>query len=349
MFIGYSLGYQLFINLHNYFFSIQSIFLLYSALYVCASVGVAMLKQESVDYRSSQLSVSDTYRHMYQIISLPHMKSLVMILLLSGFGFAVQEHLTPLKLAEKHAETEIPKLFSWRLWLYMVPALLGVSLAIVTYYYMYVRKKLDTQVQVFKPFTYWKMAYQARLAIALIMVVISYFAPKQELAAGWYSTGLFLLIALTTVVGKIISVLQDGFFATVADVRVGGTYMTMLKTFATFGDKCPSLLVSYLVDMVTMKMCMSCRSMLYCISNVTRIDMSYSSRYKRVQCAYNSECTIALNATYFIGISCVIAGFFMFRQVFKPRLDRLTHLNVQFWCIQHNEPVPDFDEKSKAL
>eukprot|EP00802_Teleaulax_amphioxeia_P014880 Tamp_14959.p1 GENE.Tamp_14959~~Tamp_14959.p1 ORF type:complete len:224 (+),score=24.80 Tamp_14959:86-757(+) len=162
----------------------------------------------------------------------------------SKIAFAAADAATSLKLQEKGVSKE-------------TLAMLAVLYTPIALVLPAVISKYTSSPRPLGPFL---QAMPTRIAMNLVFSGIILAIPANtstatEGAGGGLSTLLWGLILVcffaSQVVQNVMFVAQMAFFAKVADPALGGTYMTLLNTFANLGAKWPSTLVLSLIDVTT--------------------------------------------------------------------------------------------------
>lgn len=95
-----------------------------------------------------------------------------------------------------------------------------------------------------KPLVWYGRAYVLYLITAVPLAVYVYFTPRM-LSSGYYYPVLILLLSISEFVRTLQAAAYVGFFATISEPRIGGTYMTFLVTISNLGYALNSSLVLY--------------------------------------------------------------------------------------------------------
>lgn len=98
-----------------------------------------------------------------------------------------------------------------------------------------------------QPLIWFAGSYVFYLISAIPIAALVYFTP-QMLASSYYYPLLVCLLALNEFVMMLRFSAQVGFFASISDPRIGGTYMTFLVTIHNLGFALNSSIVLYLAD-----------------------------------------------------------------------------------------------------
>eukprot|EP00510_Aplanochytrium_minuta_P004700 CAMPEP_0184016946 /NCGR_PEP_ID=MMETSP0954-20121128/7224_1 /TAXON_ID=627963 /ORGANISM="Aplanochytrium sp, Strain PBS07" /LENGTH=489 /DNA_ID=CAMNT_0026298049 /DNA_START=466 /DNA_END=1935 /DNA_ORIENTATION=+ len=191
------------------------------------------------DAEEEVLSVRETYLQMKSIMLLSTVKLLIVVLLTAPIAFAATDNLAFRKLLQRGMKKE----HIASLMVFITP--LGIVLP-----------GLISKYVTDKPLSLYKWAYAPRVALSLLTTFLLYFAPDFNADANKESLPLsfFLCLVVFAIIRSVLStamfVAVMGFFAKVADPKIGGTYMTLLNTVANFGSNVPNQVVLFLVDKV---------------------------------------------------------------------------------------------------
>lgn len=120
------------------------------------------------------------------------------------------------------------------------------------------------------------IGFKLRLVISALGGLVIYFFPSGGISTPYYLVVLALTLA-TSFSGTIQFVsqvrariahahahvsyqtppnaTQGAFFTRISDLSIGGTYLTLLNTFANLGGTWPKFFVLYFVDLLTVKQC----------------------------------------------------------------------------------------------
>lgn len=186
-------------------------------------------------------SSGNVYLSMYEILKLPNVQTFVVILLISKFGFQVNEAATNLKLLEKGLAKEDLS----------ITVLIDFPFEMLFGYYA---GRWSTGKKPLKP---WLIGFAGRLLAAGLAQLIVFFFPK----SGQVTKSYFLAIILQHLFGSFMSTIQFvslcAFHNKIADPSIGGTYMTTLNTLSNYGGTWPRLLIFYMIDKLTISKCVN--------------------------------------------------------------------------------------------
>lgn len=241
------------------------------------------------------------------------MKTLLLTIVLSGIGFAVERMIIPIKLMHNHL---VSKQYFLKTSLFSAPILL-LSFVLATY--IGLRKEKE-------PFEVWKLAFRIRIVLVALSLIASllpqFNVDHKELKTVYY----FLLVAIASVYlvfSKLQGMSQSSLFAQISDRTCAGTYMSLCRTITEFGGSGTALIAAYLVDILTFKHCEPKQNMTI-ISN--------TSLSNRISSATNPGCTIVVNGVYILSLVCITVAL-MTNQFVNERLRQLYQLNKDLWKI----------------
>ena len=255
--IGYFLSYSVFLALNNASFSNQfrgllglsqsteplialsSYMMLWGVLFLLSTAYLLLFKHEAayVPTSESDHGVTSLYKQIYHILTLPPIQQLVVVLLTSRLAFTAADNITVLKLTEygfpkEHMAVMVFFLFPFEL---VFPVIVGGWTA---------------SGNALRP---WLVGYPMRMCISLLGLGLVGLFPTGGTIGWWYYgcvLGLQLLYSLSV---NVLFVSQCAFFSRISDVRIGGTYMTLLNTLANLGSTWPKFFIFWLVDEWTCK------------------------------------------------------------------------------------------------
>jgi len=255
--IGYFLSYSVFLALNNATFSnkfrsllglsestdpliaLSSYMMLWGVLFLLSTMYLLLFKREAayVPSNESEHDVTSLYKQIYHILSLRPIQHLVLILLTSRLAFTAADNITVLKLTEygfpkEHMAVMVFFLFPFEM---VFPVIVGGWTA---------------SGNALRP---WLVGYPMRMAVSLLGLGLLSLFPTGGSIGWWFYgcvLGLQLLYSLSV---NVLFVSQCAFFSRISDVRIGGTYMTLLNTLANLGSTWPKFFVFWLVDEWTCK------------------------------------------------------------------------------------------------
>ncbi|KAG2731211.1 hypothetical protein G9P44_005627 [Scheffersomyces stipitis] len=267
------------------------------------------IKTESVYNKDSKFKdLQNVYLSMFKVLKLPNVQTFVIILLISKFGFQVNEAATNLKLLEKGLSKEDLS----------ITVLIDFPFEMVFGYYA---GRWSTGKSPLKP---WIFGFAGRLVAAALAQGIVYFFPEDGKISSFY----FLLVILQHLLGSFMSTIQFvslcAFHTKIADPAIGGTYMTTLNTLSNYGGTWPRLILLYLIDKLTIEEC-----------KVPSVTNSYyiTNEDLRQQCkSSGGKLTVLRDGYYYTNTICVIIGIFTLLWV-KRKTTYLQSLPNSAWRV----------------
>jgi len=222
--------------------ALSSYMMLWGVLFLLSTLYLLLFKSEAayIPTHESDHGVTSLYKQIYHILSLAPIQQLVLILLTSRLAFTAADNITVLKLTEygfpkEHMAVMVFFLFPFEM---VFPIIVGGWTA---------------SGNALRP---WLVGYPMRMSISLLGLGLISIFPTGGGSSGigwWYYgcvLGLQLLYSLSV---NVLFVSQCAFFSRISDVRIGGTYMTLLNTLANLGSTWPKFFIFWLVDVWTCK------------------------------------------------------------------------------------------------
>lgn len=135
-------------------------------------------------------------------------------------------------------------------------------------------------------------------------------------------------------------VAMGSFFTSIADDRIGGTYLTLLNTCSNFGGTYPKFFIFTLVDVLSIKGC-----------STSAVKDGTSKKYWSSCDACNGQesCTVLIDGYYIMCTICLVIGLVLYLFVYKSRISALqdttstTHWRVSF------EPKEEMEEEQVGV
>jgi len=194
-----------------------------------------------------EIGIMETYHRLWAVVKLPAVQSMIMILLTYRLPCALSDNVKFLKAVEFGLSKQTTAMLSP---LIVLP--LGIAVPIIA-----------TKIWKGHPLKQFMWAYKFRVTFVAFIDVLMLLAIRSfrggGLILGWgegASRAIFwsLLIASTAfqaIVNSLQFNAQMTFFAHRVDPAIGGSYMTLLNTFANLGGTWPSSFIMYLIGQFT--------------------------------------------------------------------------------------------------
>eukprot|EP00750_Incisomonas_marina_P009423 INCI15997.1.p1 GENE.INCI15997.1~~INCI15997.1.p1 ORF type:complete len:491 (+),score=86.37 INCI15997.1:234-1706(+) len=237
--IGQTLGNYVAYLLHAYnIVSLPEAMRFWAYLFLITTILVLLFKPEKTPKGTTVESIAEAYRGMGTILKLKHVRSLLVVMLLVKSPFVIVEGLSSLRL-QAHG---MPKATIANIGLLTAP----VSLLLPAF--------INPGKNVLNLF---KRNFIPRLVLGITFPILVHYTPSE-----WSEPMPYVFLALVALLsmGEIIVsmnmfVAQMAYFNRISDDAMGGTYMTLLNTFANLGYKLPSSIGYFLVDFATSYIC----------------------------------------------------------------------------------------------
>ncbi|KIM33814.1 hypothetical protein M408DRAFT_325408 [Serendipita vermifera MAFF 305830] len=262
------------------------------------------------------LKLSSVYKSMWKMIKLTHIQKIFLVHFVAKIAYQAHENVTSLKLVDKGLGKED----------LAVAVLIDFPIQIIAGWYA------GTWSRGEKPLRPWLNAYWARVFFAIVGMVMVYTFPGKPLSYGWFA--IFILVTVTSsFAGTIQFVGVSAFHTRISDPSIGGTYMTMLNTFANMGGTWPGFFVLRGVDMFTVAHCevkdKLTQSMLKvheCVSEVGKHECT----------TLKGQCVVERDGYYVVSCICIVVGVTIWLAFVRPTAMKLQVLPFSKWRV--NQP-----------
>ncbi|KNC48825.1 acetyl-CoA transporter [Thecamonas trahens ATCC 50062] len=188
---------------------------------------------------SGMAAAMDIYRVFLALAKSRNFLRLVAVLLLVKIGFVADDAITPLKLMEAGFKTEDLALV----------AVIAFPFSIV--FAMLAGRWASGP----NPFRLFVVAWLVRIGLVFVDGAVVAYYPLLSQPDGSAGTALYVLVVLLSLVSSLASsfmfVVMCGWFARIADPRVGGTILTALNTLSNLGGTWPKPIAMAGVDMLS--------------------------------------------------------------------------------------------------
>lgn len=183
--------------------------------YLIVTLGLAALKKE--DKVKDRDSIMDVYKSMWSVLKLKNIQTIIIIHLIAKIGFQANDSVTSLKLLDKGFGQDNMALVV----LIDFPFEIGLG---------YYAGKWSTE---YTPMRLWCWAFVGRLAAAVLAQATVMLYPAGSEIPFWYLLAVIGEHVVSTFMMTVMFVAVSAFHARIADPAIGGTYMTMLATYAS--------------------------------------------------------------------------------------------------------------------
>jgi MFS transporter, PAT family, solute carrier family 33 (acetyl-CoA transportor), member 1 len=343
---GYFLGYVVFMAFESkefcnkYIFSVPrdtglvtlSGFLWFWGItFLVTTTLVALLKKEKSQSHEQleehpDLGISETYSMLWKIITLKPVMLLATILLTVKVSFAACDAVTSLKLIE-HG---IPKEKLAMMAVPLVPLQLLLPLI------------MSKHITGKYPMNFYIKAIPYRLLLTLVTAAIVWATPLivrgQDIPIYYYAL-LLISYAFYQIFLYAMFCSAMSFFAKISDLKVGGTYMTLLNTLHNLGGNWPNTLMLWLIDFITWKSCVASGNENN-FSAPTLNNNTCQTHTEQEDCfRINGKCRVDCDGYYIEVIVCLIYGIIWYKWG-RSKISQLQRLPVKAWHV--------FQDKAKT-
>ncbi|KAH9988800.1 acetyl-coenzyme A transporter 1-domain-containing protein [Russula compacta] len=283
---------------------------------VCFSVTIWLLffqKERKEITRGEDTSIAGVYKTIWSIMKLKHVQATLLVHLFAKIGWAAHDAATSLKIVEKGLGKED----------LAVAVLIDFPFQIIGGYLAARWSRGD------RPLRPWIWAFWPRLGFALIGAIIVWRFPKPPI-----STWFFVFLVLQTVLGSFASTIQfvgiSAFHTRISDPVIGGTYMTLLNTFANLGGTWPKYFVLKAVDFFSIATCEVSEAG----SSLTVKAAECVSEQGKARCAdIGGTCITERDGYYITTGLCLCLGAITLAAFIVPTARKLQALPVAKWRI----------------
>ncbi|EMD41540.1 hypothetical protein CERSUDRAFT_79154 [Gelatoporia subvermispora B] len=266
--------------------------------------------KEDKELSGEDVSIKSVYTTMWTICKLRHIQILLLVHFFAKIGFQANDAVTQLKMVEKGLGKE------------------DLAVAVL----------IDFPFQIFggwlagrlsrgpKPLNAWIYAYWPRLGLALVATLLVYWFPRPPI-----STAFFLLLIVQNVTQNFAGTIQFGgisaFHTRISDPVVGGTYMTLLNTFANMGGTWPKYFVLKGVDLFSVATCQ--------IGDDLSVKATECvSEHGKAACTnLGGTCVTEQDGYYVVSAICLVLGFLSVVFYMIPTARKLQAMPISKWRV----------------
>ncbi|KAJ1818964.1 hypothetical protein LPJ60_004031 [Coemansia sp. RSA 2675] len=291
------------------FLQLGSYMAFWALIYVVVTLYLILWKsEEQSDEEGEDYGIVGTYKTIWQICKLPHMRQFIAVLFFAKLGFIPNDSTTQLKLIERGLHRE------------------DMALAVlidfpVQIFFGYYAARWSRGSSKLRP---WRVAFILRLLCSVLSMATVHFFPQDGLTT-WY----FYVVLLTKVAGSMASTVQfvgmSAFITQIADPVIGGTYMTLLNTLSNFGGTWPVFFIMRAVDYF---------SSATCVLPGEGKPYSCATTDDRKQCTVDGgTCNVHWDGYYIVSTSCVLIALTLFVTFIRPTVHHLERLPAHVWRV----------------
>ncbi|KAJ2723305.1 hypothetical protein GGI07_002733 [Coemansia sp. Benny D115] len=299
------------------FMQLGSYMAFWSLMYILVTLYLIIFKKErsaselgGSGNEEEEYGLVETYKTIWRICKLPHMKLFIVVLMFAKIGFIPNDSITKLKLIEHGLHKEDMAL----------AVLIDFPVQIFFGYYAARWSQGESKM---KP---WRIAFILRLLCsALSMATVHYF-PTTGLT-NWY----FCIVIITKVAGSMASTVQfvgvSAFITQIADPIIGGTYMTLLNTLSNFGGTWPVFFIMRAVDYFTSATCVF-------PSDSPNASYSCAIQEDRNRCSKEGgSCNVQWDGYYVMSTVCILFSLTLYYSFIRPTVIKLERLPAHIWRV----------------
>ncbi|KAJ2380742.1 hypothetical protein GGI05_006207, partial [Coemansia sp. RSA 2603] len=297
------------------FLQLGSYMAFWSLIYVLVTMYLILFKVETQpvdrgDEQEVEYGLVETYKTIWRICKLPHMRLFIVVLFFAKIGFIPNDSITKLKLIEHGLHKEDMAL----------AVLIDFPVQIFFGYYAARWSQGESKM---KP---WRVAFILRLICAALSMATVHYFPQTGLT-NWY----FCIVILTKVTSSMAGTVQfvglSAFITQIADPVIGGTYMTLLNTLSNFGGTWPVFFIMRAVDYFTRATCEFSEGS-------ELLSYSCSAQEDRNRCAKDGGvCNVAWDGYYIMSSVCILAAMAMYYSFIRPTVLKLERLPDHTWRV----------------
>ncbi|CAF1298887.1 unnamed protein product [Adineta ricciae] len=219
-------------------FSLAQFIRVVAVIFVLVTICVIFVreKQETVhadDHKASDLSLMKVYHSILKLLKKKCIQQLAIIMLLLPIPFVPFQAMSNLALISHGVPRDSL-------------ALVNIPVTLITVFAPLIIRRTK------RPLLWLIKMYILNLLIAIPVAVYIHFTGKM-LASGYYYPILILLMSISDFIKTLISAACVGFFASICEPRIGGTYMTFLVTISNLGGAINSSIVLYVSNWLPKK------------------------------------------------------------------------------------------------
>jgi PAT family acetyl-CoA transporter-like MFS transporter 1 len=207
--------------------------------FLLSAVAVALKREAPHPEGGASASVGSVYAHMWRLLRLRPVRTLLLVLLSCRVAFAATDGLLTLKLMQ----AGLSKARLGYLSAAIAPAQMALPLALARW------------TSGDDPWGAFLSAYPLRLAVGVASVALLAAAPPPGAPQAAFVAASGGVMAALALLSQAQFVAQMAFFARVSDPSIGGTAMTLLNTVANLGGKWPNSVILFAADGLTRRAC----------------------------------------------------------------------------------------------
>ncbi|KAI9226758.1 MAG: acetyl-coenzyme A transporter 1-domain-containing protein [Piptocephalis tieghemiana] len=265
---------------------------------------------------SDSLNVRESYQTMVDLLKLPHLRSFVIVLLISKIGFIANESVTGLKLLELGFSREDLAL----------TVLIDFPIQLL---FGYLAAKWSTGDRPLRP---WSLAFLGRLVFSAVGMLMIQWYPR----GAPMSTSYYMFVIVSTVISSFMSTVQfvsiSAFMTSIADPLIGGTYMTFLNTLSNFGGTWPRFFILEAVDKFTVTQCVHPAG--ESLEGAALPQTCSTDADKNACMAGNGTCETLQDGYYWVSSMTIALGAALYLVYIQRQINRLQGIPPAMWKLE---------------
>lgn len=284
-------------------------------------------------------TVVGVYRKMISVIKLPAVKTFIILHLVCKIGFQVNEGATNLKLLDLGLKRED----------LAITVLIDFPFEIIFGYYVAKWSNSDS------PLLPWQYGYIGRIIAAIFGQLLVHFFPKSGQVGTLYFFFVILQHLLTSFMSTVQFVSITSFHTQVADVNIGGTYMTLLNTLSNLGGTWPKLVAFWLIDQLSDSLCMPESSI---VPSMSKSDIQslasdhqnpfkiqpfyhcYKHDLKQACIVADGQCVTIRDGYAAANVICILLGLAIYYGWIRSTVAHLQQLRRSAWRVGRKNVLP---------
>lgn len=284
-------------------------------------------------------SVMGVYRKMISVIKLPAVRTFIILHLVCKIGFQVNEGATNLKLLDLGLKRED----------LAITVLIDFPFEIIFGFYVAKWSNSDS------PLLPWQYAYMGRIVAAIMGLLLVHFFPSSGHIGGTYFFFVILQHLLTSFMSTVQFVSITSFHTQIADVHIGGTYMTLLNTLSNLGGTWPKLVAFWLIDKLSDSLCVPSTDISKTMSKSQIISLAkeplnpfrpqpyyhcYQHDLKQACLVADGSCIVVTDGYAYANIICILLALALYYFWINATTSRLQSLRKSAWRVPAKSKLP---------
>lgn len=284
-------------------------------------------------------TVMEVYKKMLSVMKLPAVKTFIILHLICKIGFQVNEGATNLKLLDLGLKRED----------LAITVLIDFPFEIIFGYY--VAKWSNSE----SPLLPWQYGYMGRIIAAILGQLLVEFFPTSGEIGRTYFFFVILQHLLTSFMSTVQFVSITSFHTQIADVNIGGTYMTLLNTVSNLGGTWPKLVAFWLIDKLSDSICVPNAEITSSMSKNDIVSLAkdasnafkpqpyyhcYEHELKQACHVADGQCVVVKDGYTYTNTICMIIGIWLSYGWINRTVAQLQNLRKAAWRVPGKNTLP---------